>query len=142
MAEETVWKGSPSQVINFGTYVLCALFCWLIVPIFIALAKWIETRNRVYELTTERILITTGVFTKRTDQLELYRVKDMTLEEPFWQRMFGVGEICLITSDPVNPQLVLEAVPKVKELKEQLRKNVEACRDRKRVSQLDVDQLP
>lgn len=142
MAEESVWKGSPSQVINFGTYVLCVLFCWLIVPIFIALVKWIETRNRVYELTTERILITTGVFGKRTEQLELYRVKDMTLEQPFWKRQFGVGDIRLITSDPINPHLLLEAVPNATELKEQLRKNVEACRDRKRVSQLDVDQLP
>lgn len=142
MEEQTVWKGSPSQVINFGTYVLCGLFCWLIVPIVIAVARWIETRNRVYELTTERILITTGVFGKRTEQLELYRVKDLTLEEPFWKRMFGVGDIRLITSDPINPHLLLEALPNTKELKEQLRQNVEACRDRKRVTQMDVDQLP
>ena len=37
MQEETIWEGSPSHVAQWGTYVLCLLFFWLIVPIFIAL---------------------------------------------------------------------------------------------------------
>src|SRR5438094_9872649 len=53
MAEETVWRGTSSQWKNFGLYILCALFCWLIVPIFIALARYLQTKNKVYELTTE-----------------------------------------------------------------------------------------
>jgi uncharacterized membrane protein YdbT with pleckstrin-like domain len=62
VAEETVWRGTSSQWKNFGVYILGALFCWLIVPIFIALARYLQTKNKIYELTTERLKITEGVF--------------------------------------------------------------------------------
>jgi membrane protein YdbS with pleckstrin-like domain len=62
MAEETIWRGTSAQWKNFGVYILCALFCWLIVPIFIAPARYLQTKNKVYELTTERLKITAGVF--------------------------------------------------------------------------------
>jgi hypothetical protein len=32
VAEEIVWRGTSSQWKNFGVYLLCGLFCWLIVP--------------------------------------------------------------------------------------------------------------
>src|SRR4051812_10579812 len=107
MEEKTVWKGSSSQVIYLGTYVLCFLFIWLVVPLFIWIWKWIENRNRVYEITTQRIRITTGVFTKRTDELELYRVRDTSLVEPFLYRMFGAGNIQVVTADASTPGLTL-----------------------------------
>jgi hypothetical protein len=39
MAEETIWRGTSSQLKNLGLFILCGLFCWLIVPIFIALTR-------------------------------------------------------------------------------------------------------
>src|SRR3954463_8493291 len=35
MPEETIWRGTASQLKNLGCFILCVLFCWLIVPIFI-----------------------------------------------------------------------------------------------------------
>lgn len=132
-SEQTLWKGSSSQLLHFGTYLLCGLFCWLVVPIFIALAKWIQTRCRVYEITTERIKITRGVFSRQTEQVELYRLRDYTLVEPFWLRMFGLGNILLTTADDSTPSLTIEAVPEAGALRDQIRKHVELRRDRKRV---------
>jgi len=133
MEERTVWKGSSSQVINLGTYLLCLLFVWLIVPLFIGIWKWIENRCRVYEITTQRIRITTGVFTKRTEELELYRVRDTSLVEPFLYRLFGAGNIEVVTMDVTTPGLTLEAIKDAAAVREEIRKNVEACRDRKGV---------
>jgi len=132
-AEQVIWTGSSSQVRNLHIYLLCALTCVLIVPIFIALVKWIQLRSRVYELTTQRIRIRQGVFSKRTDELELYRVKDSTVFEPFWQRLFGVGNIIVTTNDASTPTLTLEALPNVTDTREKLREAIEECRDRKRV---------
>ena len=67
-----------------------ALFCRLIVPIFIVLTRYLQTKNKVYELTTERLKITEGVFSKVTDTLELYRVKDLETRQPFLYRTFDV----------------------------------------------------
>ena len=62
--EQVIWKGWSSQSLYFGTYTLCVLFCWLIVPIFYGLWKWILVRSRVYEVTTERIRVRTGIYRK------------------------------------------------------------------------------
>lgn len=131
--EQIIWKGPSSQVVNLGTYILCVLFVWLIVPLFIGIWKWIVNSNRVYEITTQRLRITQGVFSKRTDEIELYRVNDTTLVEPFLYRMFGTGNIVMSTNDPTTPTVTIEAVKNAAGLREELRKSIEVCRDRKRV---------
>ena len=132
-AEQVIWSGSSSQVRNLGIYILCALFCWLVVPLIYAIVKWIQLRSRHYEITTQRVRIRQGLFSKRTDELELYRVKDSTVFEPFWQRLFGVGSIVITTNDASTPSLTLEALPHASDTREKLRAAIEECRDRKRV---------
>lgn len=139
MQEETLWEGTTSHVSKLGTYLLCLLFCWLIVPIFIAIWTAIKLKSTRYQLTTERLRITEGILSKRTEELELYRVRDMSLEKPFIYRLFSKGNICLITSDRSAPNIMLEAVPRAEELMNVLREHVEICRDRKRVREIGVD---
>ncbi|MFZ9967690.1 MAG: PH domain-containing protein, partial [Steroidobacteraceae bacterium] len=81
MAEEReVWFGSPSQVLNLGTFILMGLFFWLVIPLFIILWKWLVIKTTKYEITTERVRTRRGVFNKETEELELYRVRDYRLE--------------------------------------------------------------
>lgn len=131
--EQLIWSGSSSQIRNLHIYILCALFCWLVVPIVYAVVKWIQLRSRYYEITTQRVRLRQGVFSKRTDELELYRVKDSTVFEPFWQRLFGLGNIVITNNDATTPTLTLEALPHAGEIREKLRTAIEECRDRKRV---------
>jgi uncharacterized membrane protein YdbT with pleckstrin-like domain len=139
MAEETVWRGSSSQWKNFGVYILCALFCWLIVPIFIALVRYLQTKNKVYELTSERLKITEGVFSKVTDTLELYRVKDIETRQPFLYRLFGVENIQMNTSDTSSPFIFIEAIPHTVGLADKIRNQVEIIRQQKGVREIDIE---
>ena len=132
-AEQIIWEGSSSQIRNLHIYILCALFCWLVVPIIYAIVKWIQLRSRHYELTTQRVRLRQGIFSKRTDELELYRVKDSTVLEPFWQRLFRLGNIVITTNDTTNPTMTIEALPNAREVREKLRVAIEECRDRKKV---------
>ena len=145
--EKPVFRGSSSQVLNLahftGAVVLggVALFAsakfdgrlaaLLVAPLAYAGWRWWLIASRVYEITTERIKVTTGLVNKHTDDLELYRVKDTVLEEPALLRLAGAGNIILTTNDATSPTLVLEGITGAKELREQLRKHIEACRDRK-----------
>lgn len=63
-----------------------------------------------YELTTERLMLGRGVFSRYTDQLELYRVRDYQLQEPFLLRIFGLSSILLISTDRTNPRLLLMGI--------------------------------
>ena len=139
MAEETVWRGTSSQWKNLGVYILCALFCWLIVPIFIALARYLQTKNKVYELTTERLKTTQGVFSKVTDTLELYRVKDLETQQPFLYRLVGIENVQINTSDLTSPFVIVEAIPSNVKFGDKLRDQVEAMRMQKRVREIDIE---
>src|ERR1700716_633728 len=139
MAEETVWRGRSSQWKNFGVFILCGLFCWLIVPIFIALARYLQTKCKIYELTTERLKITEGVFSKVTETLELYRVKDLETRQPFLYRLVGVENIHINTSDLTTPFVVVEAIPSSAGFADKLRNQVEIIRQQKRVREIDIE---
>lgn len=138
--ERVVWTGSPSQVLNLPVYLLCALLCWLIVPVFIAIWKWLVLRNIRYELTSERLKIRQGVLNKDLDELELYRVRDYKLEQPLILRLFGLGNITLRTSDTSHPYVILRGLREGELVREQIRKYVEECRIKKRVLPLDLEQ--
>ena len=136
--EKIIWEGSPSQLTNLGIYVVCGLTFFLIVPLFYAIWKWIETRCHRYVVSDQRIRETEGVFNKRTDSTELYRVKDVVLLQPFGLRMFGLGNVELLSSDASSPLISLSAVPNPVDLREKILLAAEARRDAKGVRELDV----
>ena len=132
VAEEIVWRGTSSQWKNFWVYLLCGLFCWLIVPVFFALAYYLQTRCKVFELTTQRLKITSGVFTKVTETLELYRVKDIETRQPFFSQLVGIENVQMNTSDASSPLVLIEAVPSSVGFADKLRNQVEIIRQQKR----------
>jgi uncharacterized membrane protein YdbT with pleckstrin-like domain len=157
--EETVlWRGTPSQWTNFGAYFFCLLltagivaayylvtprepliFTALAIPLIWALARWIGTRTHLYEITTERVRVRTGLLSRMTSELELYRVRDYSIAEPFWQRLVGCGSIILQTADRTNPQVILRAVPQANALKDQIRIHTERMRKLRGVRDLEID---
>jgi membrane protein YdbS with pleckstrin-like domain len=139
VAEEIVWRGTSSQWKNFGVYLLCGLFCWLLVPIVFALVYYLRTRCKVFELTTQRFKITSGVFTKTTETLELYRVKDIETRQPFLSRLVGIENIQMTTSDASSPIVLVDAVPSSVGFADKLRNQVEIIRQQKRVREIDIE---
>ncbi len=133
-----MWEGSPSQVANAATFVICLITGVLVVPLFYALWKWLEVRCTHYELTTERLRVTYGVFTRRVEELELYRVKDTALVEPLLMRLFGFGCVEVTSSDPSTPRFVLTAIPGAETCRELIRTYVEVRRNRKHITEIDV----
>lgn len=147
--EQIIWEGSQSQVLNFGIFISMIIISIIIItvsvlffplaavlaviPLFYLFIKWITVKNHRYKVTTERIFYTTGIFSKKTEALELYRVRDVDMYEPFWQRIFKLGNIALTTSDKTSMNFLLKAVPNPAELMNNIRKNVEMRRDVKRV---------
>ena len=139
MEEKEIWKGSPSQWTNFEIYIFCILFCWLVIPIFIALWRFLLVKTWKIEVTDQRLIEEKGVLTITTEELELYRVKDISLEQPFILRLVGLSNIVLVTSDRSNSIVKIPAIKDGKILREQLRIAVEARRDKKRIREIDIE---
>jgi uncharacterized membrane protein YdbT with pleckstrin-like domain len=135
MDEQVVWTGNPSQWRNFWWY----LSCLLLLPIPFAIWKWLETKHTVYALTDQRLKFTRGVLSKTTDDLELYRVRDTRFQQNVWERMLGLGEIQLFTTDETTTVVSLPYIRDAEGVREKIRALVEARRDAKRVRYLDAE---
>jgi membrane protein YdbS with pleckstrin-like domain len=136
-AEETVWTGSPSQWLNAGKFLLCALGTLTgflaVFAIPYAIWRWLVVKNMRYELSTQRLKCHSGVLNKKTEELELYRVKDSRFDEPFLMRMVGLGNVTVVSSDSTTPTTSLLALREGGPLREKIRALVEERREQKRV---------
>lgn len=88
----------------------------------------------VYRFDDQRFFVESGVFSKKEEEVRLYRIKDLTVTRSFIQRIFGLGTIHVDSSDKTSGCFDIVNIRNVKEVKEQLAEKVEAERDRKRVA--------
>lgn len=131
-SEVLIWSGNPSLIAGGWIFIFSILFVWSIVPIFISLYEFLRLRSINYAISTQRVRITSGLITKRIEEIELYRVRDLTVSIPFLHRMYGVADIELIAKDVSAPNVTLMAIPNAEVVKEKIRFNVEALRGSKR----------
>lgn len=136
--ENIRWRGTPSQLVNIKCYLLCGIFSWLIIPLFVMFWSYLKTKNSIFEVTNERLIIIKGIFNKSTEQIELYRVQDIRLQEPFLMRIFGLGNILLVSADKTIETIVLPAMSNPKTLKNNIRDIVENQRRIKGVIEMGL----
>ena len=133
--EEVLFEGRAALVPGIGTVLLAILTVglWLLV-------RWMQTLGRSYRITTRRIVVESGVLSKRLEQIDLYRVADYTVERPFGQRLMGTGNLLLKTFDKTTPHLdVREIKTDVVALYERVRAATEADKARRGVRMIDYE---
>ena len=91
-----------------------------------------------YRLSEDRLFCETGLLNLKADEVLLYRVQDLELTMTLGQRIFGVGTVCVHSSDKSIPHLDLKNVKRPREVKELIHQNVEAAKDRRRMRATEV----
>ena len=86
-----------------------------------------------YSLSEDRLFCETGLFNLKQDEVLLYRVRDLQLNMTLGQRIFGVGTVCVVSSDKSIPHLDLKNVKRPREVKELIHRHVEEAKDRRRM---------
>lgn len=86
-----------------------------------------------YRLSEDRLFCETGFLNVKSDEVLLYRVRDLRLTMSLGQRIFGVGTVCVVSSDKSIPHLDLKNVKAPRTVKELIHKNVEAAKDKRRM---------
>lgn len=86
-----------------------------------------------YSLSEDRLFCETGLFNLKQDEVLLYRVRDLQLNMTLGQRIFGVGTVCVVSSDKSIPHLDLKNVRHPREVKELIHRHVEEAKDRRRM---------
>lgn len=85
---------------------------WLgFVAIVFALYRYLYIRSAIYLVTGQYIRISRGILFKQIDTIELFRVKDYVITEPFLLQIFRLMDVHLKTTDPENPIIWLRGIP-------------------------------
>ena len=147
--EKIICEVSPSQILNLKPFLISLvaigaiiaasilanmneLLFLLFIPLAYIVWKWLEIRSTRLKITEERIIMRKGVLSKSTHETELYRVRDSSIEEPFFYRLFGCGNIIIYTTDEAGATIKLTAYKKPHWVKDQIRNYSEICRQKKR----------
>lgn len=86
-----------------------------------------------YSMDEERLYVERGFFKTTSDEVRLYRIMDVRLTRSLRQKIWGIGDIEVHSSDKTLRDFTIKAVKLPKEVKEMLSQSVERQRDLKRV---------
>ena len=86
-----------------------------------------------YSLSEDRLFCEVGLLNLKADEVLLYRVRDLELTITLGQRLFGVGTVCVHSSDKSIPHLDLKNIKNPRQVKELIHQNVEAAKDKRRM---------
>lgn len=92
-----------------------------------------------YQLTTQRLIISDGILKKSQTEIELYRVKDIMVTQTLGEKINGVGDITIASTDLMDGTVVLSNVKYPIEVKELIRSAVQAARAAVGVIQKEIN---
>jgi uncharacterized membrane protein YdbT with pleckstrin-like domain len=110
------------------------------VAVLIVLWKWIQNMSALYEITPERLIVRRGIIFKSIDEIELYRIKDVRMDFSLLNQWAGIGNICVTSSDETTRvgDLVMRHIENALARREELRRLVDAARQRRGVREIDM----
>lgn len=117
-----------------------------LVPLALGLLVLLLVRIRVkscrYRLTTQRLFIRRGWWARELNEIELYRVKDVVVDQGGLQRVLGYGTITVVADDESSPRLDMAGIPRPLMVKELIRTHYRAARQREGVRPTEFMQSP
>ena len=114
----------------------------LVIGLLLFLLVWSRVKSSRYRLTTQRLFVRRGWMAKHMEELELYRVKDVRVDQSVLQRLLGYGTITVLADDDTTPQMELVSVSRPTEIKEQIRTQYRAARQREGVQPTEFMHSP
>jgi uncharacterized membrane protein YdbT with pleckstrin-like domain len=89
--------------------------------------RMLYIRSNRYRIRADVITTSRGIFFKRTDELEMYRIKDYIVTQPPALQLLGLMNVTLKSTDAESPVLQFSGIPR-SELIGTLRERVQLAR--------------
>jgi uncharacterized membrane protein YdbT with pleckstrin-like domain len=158
--KKVIYEGSPSWRAYFAQYVMIILFAPLasfiafkifkaagastlskllavLVPLAVGAIAFFTTsmvrRSMRVRMTNRSVENETGVFSKKIDVLELWRIRDVRYKQSLLDRILGIAHIEVFTKDVTSPHFEVIGLPASRAVFEKLRDSIEIQRQTKRV---------
>jgi uncharacterized membrane protein YdbT with pleckstrin-like domain len=127
--EKPLFTGHPVVIYNFWQ--------WLAVTFTLGIAYlvyWIRSISTTYEITTQRVRVERGLFSRLKENVELFRIDHFDLHKPLGMRLAGQCMLHLRSSDASFETAMLYGIPNLEALADTLRECSLRERTRRRVT--------
>ena len=129
--ETTLFAGHPA--------VISSAWQWIAVVFTLGIAwvyYWVHSLATRYEITSQRVRIERGIFSKVKDSVEVFRIDHFDLHKPLGMRLLGNCMLHLRSSDSSFPTIILYGIPNLEQLADKLRECSLRERTRRRLTTL------
>lgn len=114
--EAEIFTGRPALCYSLGAYALAVGTLGLGL-----LYLWIRKHSIRYRITTQRLQIERGVFSRTLNNIELFRIDDYEILRPLSMRMVGHAELLLKTSDRNAGTVRIQGIADIEDIAEKIR---------------------
>ena len=99
---------------NFGWHLL---FCWLLVPLLIALYRRHSFVMRIY---SDRVSVEEGFWSKESSEFFIKDIRSIDVRQGVWGRIVGIGDVTISTAASVEATEEASGVAEPRQIKELL----------------------
>jgi len=135
---------SPNQLLNIGYLIMLLALLYLdirplaVVALIILIIKALNLYCTTWTIQQDNLIEKTGILNVSTEEVLLYRVKDIRLYEPLLYRLVGLSKLTIITSDYTNPSITLYGIKNGEKLMNIIRQLVANSRKVEGVKEIDI----
>ena len=135
---------SPNQLLNIGYLIILLTLLYLdirplaVVALIILIIKALNLYCTTWTIQQDNLIEKTGILNVSTEEVLLYRVKDIRLYEPLLYRLVGLSKLTIITSDYTNPSITLYGIKNGEKLMNIIRQLVANSRKVEGVKEIDI----
>jgi membrane protein YdbS with pleckstrin-like domain len=127
----TIFEGTPSWKAWFWSYVMAGVLSLALVGLVWMLVLNARRKSHRYRITDRSIDVEMGVFSKRIDTLQLWRVQHLDFRQTLLERILGIATIEVVTTDRTEPQLRIRGLPASREIFDRLREATDLSRQQR-----------
>jgi membrane protein YdbS with pleckstrin-like domain len=107
-----------SRISKAGWWLTAALIVWQLVLFLLAMMR---LQSTLYTITNQRIMIELGMLSKKLFEIDLRSIDDTQFSQSFVERLLGIGDVTLVSSDKALPVTVLSGIEDPRRVREIIR---------------------
>ena len=122
--EVTYYEANPSMFRNepIGFVVTC-LLCLVVVGIIMFIVWWLRCKGTTLTVTSDRTRLRKGILSKSITEVWHRDVRNVQLNQTFFQRLFGVGKLGISSSGQSGVEIMISGIPDPEHVKELIDKH-------------------
>ena len=106
---------------NIGLGIIGLLVLALVPSVFALVMAIARNRTTHYRVSNQRIIIESGLFSRSLEEIDMRSVDDIEFRQSFLERVFGIGEIAIVSTDKVAPRRRLHGIHDPRNTRELIR---------------------